>query len=352
MTDQASPVEQTGGNDVRADVLSAFEKHGVPTEPEWALKDDPTPDAPEDTERAERARDEHGRFTKAAAKEPAAEKTAEAPAVKVSGTDKPEETTVQTSTSGSPPPGWPADAKSEWSKLSPAIQAAVLKRESEISEGGRRWSEEKRRYEEMIMPLRELAQQYGVQEGDVIRKFLAADAYLQRDPAGAIQWLAQSYGVDLQQLVTGAPSQQTPRVDPLVQSLYRELTQLKQNLTAREQEEIDSEIRAFESPDRPHFSNPEVRYYMGLLLENGKAQSMEDAYKKAVWLVDEVRENLIAEREASIRGEREQQARERVDKARRAAVSISGSPVGAPASKQDFGSVREAVVAAWKQHAN
>lgn len=346
MTDQAQPLEQSGGDDVRADVLAAFEKHGVPAEQEWKLPEEAAPESneapPLEAEPTARARDEHGKFVKSDAKAPT-----EVPK-EVPGTDKPAEQTAQVSTPDGAPVGWPADAKAEWSKLSPAIQAAVVKREQEISNGGRQWSDEKRRYEESLAPVRAVSQKHGVSEQEGIKRLVAASDYLDRDPVGAIKWLAENYRVDLKQLA-GAPAQAgTPRVDPMIHSLANEMNQLKQTLATREQQDIQSEIEKF-SEGKPHFAD--VKEHMGRLLESGAASSLDDAYEKATWALPAVREKLLSEREATSRAEREKADRERVDKARRGAVSINGSPSGVPASRQEFSSVREATIAAWKQHA-
>lgn len=346
MADQAQPTEEVGGDDVRADVLAAFEKHSAPAEPEAPEAAAPEGDAAEQKQIRVR---EHVRKLKSSAPKEQIEQTPpeEKPQeVKEPGKDKPAEQTAQTSTSGDAPAGWPADAKAEWSKLPPAIQAAVIKRESEISNGGRQWSEEKRRYEEALTPVRAVAQRYGISEHEGLKRLVAANDYLERDPVNALRWLAQSRGIDLSQLAA-APSA-TPRVDPVVQQLYQELNQVKQTLSSREESEIKSEISGF-SKDKPHFED--VRSYMGRLLETGAAESLQDAYDQACWAVPTVREKLLAERESTVRAERERVDRERVEKARRGAVSVTGAPVRAPATRPpEMDSIRDTVKWAFDQH--
>lgn len=344
MTDQTQPVEETG-SDVRSDVLAAFEKHGVSTEQDWSIGDKPAdvPETPVETteEQKARARDEQGRFAKSAAPKDVAD------VKEVPGLDKPEEKPAQVSTPDGPPIGWPADAKAAWNQLSPAIQAAVVKREQEISNGGRQWSEEKRRYEETLNPVREVSKRYGVDEKEGIQRLLTANEFLERDPANALRYLANLYRVDLKQLAD-APRQAAPRVDSAVQALYQEIHQLKQTLTSREQEEIQTEIQTF-AKDKPHFSD--VRQYMGRLLESGAAESMQDAYEQAIWAIPAVREKMQAEREGQAKAERERV--ERVEKAKRGAVSLKGSPSSTPSIKpKEHATVRDAVMAAWNEHAS
>lgn len=350
----AQPGQETGAGseDVFSDVRAAFEQHGASLEQDMGLgeKAAPEPEKPTDASaeknEADRKRDEAGRFKKAddAASEAA---PAEKPATKISDLDKPAEKPTEASTPSGPPPGWSADAKAKWSTLDPSIQADVIKREREIDEGGRRWSEEKRRYEDVIAPVRETARKYGVDEKTGLERLIAANDYLERDPVNAIRWLAQSYNVDLSQLPNVSQSE-APRPDPAVQTLHRELSQIKQTLSQREESEAKAEVERF-AKDRPHFE--EVRATMGRFLQSGTASTMEEAYDQAVWAVSTVREKVLAEREASSKAEREKAERERVEKARRGAVSLSGSPVSPPASKPvEYETTFDAARAAWEQH--
>jgi len=343
MADQAQPTDEVGGDDVRADVLAAFEKHSAPVETEVA--EVAAEEVSNDEGKSTRARDEQGRFAKTAAPKETVEPDTTQASKEVTGADKPAEKPAQTSTSDGPPSGWPADAKTLWSQLPPAIQAAVIKREGEISNGGRQWSEEKRRYEEALTPVRAAAQRYGISEHEGLKRLVMANDYLERDPVNAIRWLAQSRGIDLTQLAA-APA--APRVDPIVQSLSQKLNQLEQTLTAREQAEIQTEISTF-AKDKPYFD--EVRDHMGRLLESGTAESLQDAYDQAVWALPSIRERLLAERETNARAERERVEREKVGKAKKGAVSVTGAPVRAPAARApEFDSIRDSVKWAFDQH--
>src|SRR5215469_3327047 len=62
------------------------------------------------------------------------------------------------------PTSWSEQAKAEWSKLSPELQQAVLKREDEISRGSQQHSDERERLrslENIIAPRRGYLQQAG-----------------------------------------------------------------------------------------------------------------------------------------------------------------------------------------------
>lgn len=346
MTDtevQPAPEAAAGNDDVRAIVAAAYEQHSKPAEPETP---EPAAAEGEDRETTARARNERGQFA------PKAETGTPVEAQPVSDADPIADTLEQPSTAIEPPTSWSADAKAEWSKLSPALQQAVIKREAEINDGGRRWSEEKRTYEDMLAPVREQARRAGVDEREGLNRLLAASDFLERDPANAIQWLARQYGVNLAQQPgeTGAPVQALPRE---VLNTMQTVTTLQQRLDAREFADAAAAIQSFASqPGREHFEA--VKADMGRLIETGQARDMADAYDKAVWMNPEIRSQLVAAQTAKASADRRAQDVAIADRARKAALSISGSPAGAgaPIAKPEYDTVEAAVRAAFAQHSS
>lgn len=340
---------EAGGGTVRDAVLSAFEKHGAPTEDAPFTLDPPKEEGGEKAEAAEkppRSRDETGKFAKAAPDKPVEAKETTDPDSTV------EETQQASKPAGVPPTSWSADAKSAWATLPPAIQQAVLKREQEMSSGGRQWSEEKQRYEQSLAPVRERAARHGIDEHEGIKRLIAAQDALDRDPVSGIQWLAQAYGVDLQTM--SANPGQARTADPMLQNLLQEVQGIKQTFQQQTEAQAAQTVESFKSskdasgnPLYPHFDD--VREEMSDLLERGKAHDLAEAYQKAVWMVDGVRQKLIGEQTSKASQLNNEQ--QKVDKAKKVAVSIkgNGSAIPAPASKT-FGSVREAVEDAWRQH--
>lgn len=337
MDTEAQTAPETGaeGDDVHADVRAAVEALSAKN-----IEAEQPAAEPEGDAAQERARNERGQFAK-----PAGE--ADEP---VSDADPAEGQVSEPSKASEPPTSWSADAKAEWVKLSPALQQAVLKREGEINEGGQRWSDEKKRYEEVLAPVKALAQRNGVDEREGINRLLAANDYLERDPASAIQWLAQAYGVDLGNLEKA--QQDRPRADPAVSQLYQEVNSLKSTLQQREQAEINQTIESFaKAPGHEHFED--VKPLMGHLLSSGQASSLEEAYEKAAWATPSVREKLMAAQTASRGVDARTKEQQQAGKAKRAAISVSGSPsLGAtPAVKRDYDTVEDAARAAWEMHA-
>lgn len=87
------------------------------------------------------------------------------------------------------PVSWSQEAKQAWNNLPPAVQAAVIKREQEVSSGFRQISE-------VIAPVRQLAKENRVSEQEVIQRFYNAERNLQNAPAQSLMTLALTYGAD------------------------------------------------------------------------------------------------------------------------------------------------------------
>lgn len=352
---QPAPEAGAGNDDVRAAVVAAYEQH----HPDTDVGPDNGPEiaaAPaEDVPTTDRPRNERGQFIKAdgtvdeTVTQPEAETVPDAdPAA-----DKPE----PASTPIEPPTSWSAEAKAEWSKLSPAVQQAVFKRDMEINEGGRRWSEEKRAVETMLDPIRQQAARTGLSFDEGFKRLVDMSTWMERDPHSAIRALAQSYGVNLAQTPTEAPQAQqpaaVPRADPVVQQLQTELVSLKDMIEQQQKAEAQSSIETFaKAQGHEHFET--VKGTMGQLIASGQAADLQDAYDKAVWLDPNIRSSLIAAQTASAEAERRARETAAADKARRGAISLSGSPAGAgvPVNKPEYATVEEATRAAWAQYAN
>ena len=285
-------------------------------------------------QKAERVRDESGKFV---AKDKVDAPVAAAPK-EITDADQPTEKPVQQSRADGPPRGWSADEKATWSTLPPAIQAAVSRRESEINEGARQWSEQRQTYERVLSPVAELSQQNGLSVEDGITRLLTVERRLASDGPNMIRELAQAYGVDLVALVNGSPQPQPQQAaqqfDPnVIPQLINQ--SLSQALAQRdEQTALQRTIDDFQrQPGHEHFA--EVKVLMGHLLTSQQATDMQDAYDKAVWANPATREKLQSLQASP------QIAN--VAKAKKAAVSLNGSPRGAAPVNRN-GSVNGSVI--------
>lgn len=145
-----------------------------------------------------------------------------------------------------------------------------------------------------ITPYVPTLQQRGIDPANYVASLAKADQILTNAPyeqkVELFHKLAQGYGIQLN-------GNQAQPVDAYQQQLMQQLARVNQEVgtikSRYEQEEqarLNSEIQKFSSDvdKHPHFEL--VREEMAQLLERGKAQNLEDAYKQAVWLVPEVRE--------------------------------------------------------------
>jgi hypothetical protein len=263
-----------------------------------------------------------------------------APAQEIPSTDTTKAIEPQVSTPAiNPPAGWTAAEKAEWSKLPPAIQAAVDRREQEISRGGQQWSEEKRRYEAVLAPVAQAFKARNLSVEDGLNRLLGAQDYLDRDPAGAIAWLAQSYGVDLQNLESTPSAPQAPRFDPMVQQLQQQTQYLESQLNGFLQSQTLGVIEQF-AQGKPHYADVEgdlVNIIPMVKAANPGAtpqEVLEKAYDQAIWSNPNVRAKLIAEQAAQEQAKQAEALKAKAAQAQKAAVSIKGSSNGTSAPRK------------------
>lgn len=251
-----------------------------------------------------------------------------------------------------PPGGWPADAKAEWSKLSPALKAAVAKREQEISDGARQWSEQRRRYETVLSPVAQEAQRLGMTVDQGLNALLAAHHALNRDPAGALRNLAQQYGVDLSTLAGSPPANgssetvqnQQPDIRALVQQAVQPiLAPFQQRFVdedRRTSEAVTASVMQFaQSPGHEHFDavTDEIMAMIPALKAANPGMSrdqvLQEAYDRAVYANPSTRAAVLASQQAQADEKRRAEARAHANKARTAASSVTGSRSGDTATE-------------------
>lgn len=309
-----------------------------------------------------RARTPDGKFAPKPT-EAAPEKVAAAPETPSTDAAKASDPAAQTATVA-PPAGWTAAEKAEWSKLSPALQNAVSRREAEIARGGQQWSEEKRRYESVLSPVAEAARRNGLSTEQGLQSLLNAQSFLERDPAGAIKWLAQSHGVNLATLA-GQPNEvssatQAPDIEAIVrQAVQRSVApivapiqQRWQQEEQRQQEMTTQMVVDFStSPGHEHFGSVEqdIMDLIPPLKDRNPTwtpqQVLQEAYDRAVFANPATRQTILTAREQAAETKRREEAAQRATKARGAAVSVTGSPQGS-AGNEPAASLREEIARA------
>ena len=168
-------------------------------------------------------------------------------------------------------------------------------RESEYKKGVSTYKAEADRaksYENAIAPYAQDLQRRGIQPTQYIENLVRAEQILSNAPyeqkVQVFQKLAQDYGI---QLNGGQVTQLDPYAQQLMNQLNRvnqEVSSIKGRFAQEENQRLMNEIEKYRSDVEkyPHFDV--VREEMAQLLELGKAQDLETAYKKAVRMNDDV----------------------------------------------------------------
>ena len=217
-------------------------------------------------------------------------------------------------------------------------------RESEYKKGVSTYKAEADRakeYEQAVAPFVPDLERRNIKPVQYIQNLARADQILTNAPydqkVQIFQRLAQEYGIQL----NGESVARAQQLDPYTQQLMYQLNQVNQEVSSikgrfaqEENQRLMGEIERVRSDVEkfPHFDV--VREEMAQLLELGKAQDLETAYKKAVRMNDEVwaleQDRLLKDsKQASIKAQQ-------VQKAKAAAVSPkSTTPSGKVADSGD-----------------
>jgi hypothetical protein len=198
-------------------------------------------------------------------------------------------------------PIWDKLTKGEQLSKEESIKLAQYsnQRESEYKKGVSTYKAEADRAKELenaIAPFQDEFQQLGISPAAWINNLGRAHMILSKAPydqkVQLFHRLAQDYGIQLNQDGQFAAP---PQVDAYTQQLMNQLNQVNQEVSTikgrfqqEEQARLNNEIERVRSDVEkfPHFDV--VREEMAQLLELGKAQDLETAYKKAVRMNDDV----------------------------------------------------------------
>jgi len=254
------------------------------------------------------------------------------------------------------PSTWKKEYLPIWDKLTSGEQLTkeeALKlaqysnqRESEYKKGVSTYKAEADRAKELenaIAPFQAEFQQQGISPAAWINNLGRAHMILSKAPydqkVQLFHRLAQDYGIQLNQ-----DGNAVPQVDAYTQQLMKQLNQVNQEVSTikgrfqqEEQARLSNEIERVRSDVErfPHFDV--VREEMAQLLELGKAQDLETAYKKAVRMNDDV---WAIEQDRLLKDAKQQAIKaQQVAKAKAAAVSpksvTPSGKVAEPGDKKD-----------------
>ncbi|PXX41090.1 MULTISPECIES: hypothetical protein [Burkholderia] len=225
-------------------------------------------------------------------------------------------------------PPWKKAALAEWEKLPEMARKEIERRENDFHKGIEQYkagAQAAQEFERAVQPYMATIQSLGVTPQQAASHLMGVDHQLRYSAmpqkVGVLLQIANSYGIDLQTLANGIQAhageqvwQQQNPVDPRLHQLQQQVGQLTQQITNTQQQAqmaensaIESDIAAFAAdPDHEHFGI--LQQDMALLLQNGRAKTLEDAYDMAlrqnpqtyqIWLAQQQQE-WDAQRKAKV----------------------------------------------------
>lgn len=248
------------------------------------------------------------------------------------------ETPVTTAIAAKAPDALKPELKAKFSELSPEWQQEWQRREADAHKALTKQDEDRtfgRRVQEIVSPYLPTIRAEGGTPEKAIESLLQTAHVLRAGTAAqktmALRQVAQQFNVDL-----SLPLQQGPQ-NPQIAQLERQLAEVQGQLQGftqqhqlQETHSLQSQIDEFSSkPGHEHFEK--VRTHMGVLIENGMATDLEDAYNRAVYADPDIRSNLIASQSQADSEKRITEAKAKTDAARRAGGSVFGGPGSAKA---------------------
>jgi len=334
--------------------------------PEPVAAEDPAPEV----QKSEK-RDEKGRFKN---KEPKPEVVPEATAAPTDATQG-----IQPGPKSEPkatpqeraPASWRPDVREHWGKLPAEVRAEVARREREMQSTLQETAEARRFTEQLqnvIRPYEMFIKAENSNPLQAIDNLMSTAAKLRTGTAPELAQLVAGmvkqfgvgrFGQGFIESLDSALAGEVPRVDPVQnqvqQALQQQLAPVQQFMSQfqqaqavqqqRMQQEAVGEVQTF--LERAEFGE-DVREEMADILEvaqrRGRDLSLQDAYKQACLVNPRVRS--VLEQRAKARGA--QQLTGAAQKARSAAVSVSGAPTisGPKSDPTDVRSAIEAAIAA------
>ena len=267
------------------------------------------------------------------------------------------------------PNHWPKDFAAKFEALDAPAQHMFIERykdlEGDYTKKTQAISQYRKRqeaFDEIMKPFKGDFERAGMDDVGAVRQLLAAHDYLRKDPANAINWLANQYGVDIG-AIGNDPAAEDEFADPQVKQLQQQVAQLTgfiQNQQTQQQsheqastqsfiDQFAAETDASGNPAHPHFET--VRSVMGSLISSGNATDLKSAYDMAVYANPELRQEELkrvaaSQSQAKVKTEAVQKAK----KAQRSKVRGSATP-GAQALPAGA-SIRDAINASIRQLEN
>ena len=253
-------------------------------------------------------------------------------------TAEPEQTDEEMPVWKRPPASWKKDFHDIWAKADPKMQEYAWQREEQMRQGVEKVMTKAQfadAMQEAIAPYLPTIQGMGLSPEKAVSALMQADYTLRNaQPQQKLQLfaqLAQSYGINLG-AIAGNPQVPQTSVDPLVYQLQNELNNVrgevmgwKQAQEMQQNQVLLDEINSF-SQKAEHFE--EVRPAMIQLLQSGMAETLDEAYEKAVRLDKDLSERVQKAQQAEQATKQAREYTRAAKAARAAAVSVRSATPG------------------------
>lgn len=187
-----------------------------------------------------------------------------------------------------PPKTWRPDALLEWEKLSPTVQAEVLKREEDMFKGLEGYKAEAivgRELKTIIAPYEEVFKQHNVNPMQTMQGLLQAHMVMStgtpEQKQAVFQQIVSAYGLQ--------NPEDAPYIDPQISSLQNKINQLESQLMGFTNQSRVAQLQQTKSEVDSFAADPKNAYFddvasdIAQLLKSGVAKSLPEAYEKAIW---------------------------------------------------------------------
>jgi hypothetical protein len=326
-----------------------------------------------------REREENGKFTKPAAdqEKDAAKALTQDPAPKAEKTDTKDQKPTEAEKSSEAslekpaakeikqPQSWSPDKKAVWDGLSPEAKELVSQREQDAHKAISRYGQFVKGFEPVAKTLHDYKDTFegkGLSFQEGVKQLLDAQRTLDRDPVAGIKALAEAYGVNLGQSLSGQRDPAIHQLQAQVDRLTAELKEASADRQHRYQQDAEIKISSISQAIEDFRSKPEhqdfdeletdIAININRLREADPnlsySEMLTQAYERAQWANPKTRQALMARQEKEAETKRVEAARKAADEAKRmGAINITSAV--SPAGEVDIDQLQRA---AFRRAAN
>lgn len=296
-----------------------------------------------------------GKFSKAAA---AGEQSLEGQQQQqAAGEEGQQQQQAQTKLHDSFPNTWQKELQGEWAGLSENVRQQIHKREADFHNGVRQYKDAATFGSSIareLMPYQEIMRKNGVSPQSIVRDIMGSLNVMATGSAetktAEFLKLAETYGIDVATLQTQrqrAPAGAAPDLSPVlqrVQQIETRITQADQEREQHERAQDEAAVNSFLNDSKNEHART-VMPIMSKLLLSGQAETLQDAYEKAIWIDPQVRQKLLEKQDA----DRRTKEAEQVAAAKKAAAA-NVTRRGTPPTAIKHGTMEDSARSVYRKH--